>query len=204
MYQGVMPAAELYRNSMGSRLNATQGISWTAYDTETYVTAATLQLRFFVTVKANRLLSNMAHPGAFPHPNAMHVFAIRIVPKVPPRLATASPFPEEEVYRLVFESHAVLKVGDKEFGVWPSFVLPGGAGVWAQNAAAGGEAADEFLSVASNGFPVPGAIYTLIEPIQIDPMIQFEFQMNWQAAQTLGANRDITVLLDGRLLRPVQ
>lgn len=204
MYQGVMPAAELYRNSMGSRLNATQGISWTAYDTETYITAATLQLRFFVTVKANRLLSNMAHPGAFPHPNAMHVFAIRIVPKVPPILATATPFAEEIVYRLIYESHAVLKVGDKEFGVWPSYVLPGGAGVWGFSSGAGAEATDEFLGTAMNGFPMPSAIYTLIEPIQIDPMIQFEFQMNWQAVQTLGANRDITVLLDGRLLRPVQ
>jgi hypothetical protein len=71
-------------------------------------------------------------------------------------------------------------------------------------AAGGAEAATEVFAVATNGIPDPRAIYTLSQPLLIDPQINFQFQLGWAAAQTLSGNVNIKVMLDGELMRPVQ
>lgn len=204
MLPGVMPVTELYRQEMGTRLNQSQGISWIAYDTESYISATTTELNFFATVKNDFLLSNMAHAGAFPHPDAMHVYAIRVIPRIEPAIQTAAPNALTDAYRLIFNSYCEFRVGHKEFGIWPTWAFPAGAGLVSLPGAAGAEAVNEYLINVTHGLPSPREIYTLIEPVQIDPMINFVFRIRWNAVQTLTATTQLTVAFDGRLIRPVQ
>lgn len=198
------PVAELYRQKYGSRLNQCDLIRAPLYDTLTYTSGATVQLVFFEAVRANKLLSNMVQNGSLPYPEVFHLYAIRIVPKVPPAIAEAAPTAANDVYLLMYSAYCELKIGHKDFGIWPAFALPGGAGVAASSAGAGGEAGNEFLVTAQHGAPDPRAVYAIDPPIQLDPNINFSFTMYWPAAVTLSGNKEITVLFDGHLIRPVQ
>lgn len=200
----MIPAIELFRQKYGTYIQQEQICNWMWYDTLTYTSAATVLLTFFNAVRATKNLGNMELASQIAHPKAFIVRAIRVVPLVPPASAEAAPFAASDVYLLMSNCWAEFTVGAKNYGTWPGFALPAGAGVWASSAGAGAEAADEFVQVPSHGVPDPRSIYTLSQPLMIDPGINFTFTLQWAAAQTLTGDKNIMVMLDGELLRPVQ
>lgn len=203
--QPVSPVAEIYRQDMGSQQRQGEAVPWVAYDTEQYTSTATTQLNFFRTAKASRLASNMEQAGAFPFPQIMHVFSIGILPMAEPgALETAAPNLLSNFYRLLFNSYSEFKVGHKLRTLAPSICFPAGLGLNAAIGGAGGEATDEFVINATNGLPAPIYRWWFEKGVMIESMQKFEFNMYWDAAQTLTGNLDIKVLFYGRLIRSVQ
>lgn len=200
----MVPAIELFRQKYGTQINQEQIINWIWYDTLTYTSAATVLLTFFNAVRATKNLGNMELAGTLAHPKAFIIRAIRVVPLVPPASAQAAPFATSDVYLLMANAWAELTIGNKNYGTWPGLALPSGAGVWSDGAGAGAEANDEFVHTAGHGAPDPRAVYTLSQPLMIDPQINFTFTLQWAAAQALTGDKNIMVMLDGELLRPVQ
>lgn len=199
-----MKAYELFRQKYGTLLNQSQVINWIWYDTLTYTSATTTLLTFFNAVRATLDLGNMTKAGAIANPQAFLIRAIRVYYKTTAALQTAIPIIPTDVGRLINNGFAQLTIGNKNYGTWPLCALPGGAGVYTEIAAAGAEATDEVFSYGASGPPDPRAVYTLSQPLMLDPEINFQFQLGWSTAQTLTGNTDIMVMLDGELMRPVQ
>lgn len=199
-----MRAWDIFRQAYGTRLDQSQIINWIWYDTLTYTSAATTLLTFFNAVRATQNLGNMELAGALAHPKAFIVRAIRVHIRRETTLVTALPDASSDVQRLINNGFVNFTIGNKNYGTWMIHHLPGGSGAWASHAGAGGEAADEFVTAASNGVPDCRAVYALSQPLLIDPQINFQLQLQWTVAQTLTGNVDIEVDLDGELLRPVQ
>jgi hypothetical protein len=87
----------------------------------------------------------------------------------------------------------------------PLWCLTAGGGAMGMLAIAAGGAAFNSMDYAQNGVADPRAVNTLSKPLFIGPQINFNGVVNWPAALTLaGGNTDLTILLDGDLLRPVQ
>ena len=202
--QGEMKAYDLFRMKYGTALAQSQVINWIWYDTLTYTSTTTTLLTFFNAVRATQDLGNMELAGTLANPKAFLIRAIRVYFKTQPAIVTAVPSIANDVARLINNGFAQLTIGNKNYGTWPLVALPGGAGVYTEIAGAGAEATDEFLSYGASGPPDPRAVYALTQPLMIDPQINFQFTLNWAAAQTLTANTDIMVMLDGELMRPVQ
>lgn len=201
-----MQAWDIFRKAFGTTMEQSQIINWIWYDTQLYTSGTTTRLAFFQTLQATRNLGNMEIAGVLAHPKAFIIRAIRVHFKQIPLLSTTAPAANasSDIALLTNNGSLALEVGNKNYGIWQPHMLPGGAGVYTELAGAGGEAIDEFVSYAANGVPDPRAIYTLSQPLMIEPQINFNVTMEWPAAQTLTGNLNIEVMLDGELLRPVQ
>ena len=197
-------AWDLYRERYGTMLPQSQIINWTLYDTLTYTSGTTTLLTYFNAIRATRNLGNMEVASVIPHPKAFIIRAIGVRPLRNTVLATTAADAFNDLKLLVDNGWFVLTIGNKEYGVWTLDRLPGGGGVWADSAGAGGEATDEFISHAEHGIPSAQNMYTLSQPLLIDPNINFNVTLNWAAAQTLTADANIRVYLDGEMIRPVQ
>lgn len=199
-----MQAWDIFRQKYGTRLDQSQVINWIWYDTQLYTSGTTTSLSFFQSLQsADR--SNMEVAAVLAAPKAFIVRAIRTYIKSQAVVTvTAVPTASNDIARLINNSSCSFNIGNKNYGIWPTVALPGGGGVMSDSAGAGATAADNFLVTAMNGVPDPRAIYTLSQPLLIDPQINFNFVMTWAAAQTLTGNLDIMVMLDGELMRPVQ
>jgi len=199
-----MQAWDLFKKAYGTSLDQSQVINWMWYDTQTYTSGATTLLTFFNAVRATKDLGNMELAGVLAHPKAFIVRATRIhVKNVPVQDDGALPVAWSNI-QLLQTGWCQFEVGNKNYGIWPIHALPGGSGVYAEAAAAGGEAGDEFLTYGTNGPPDCRAVYTLSQPLLIDPQINFNLTLHWTTAVTLVADTPIMVMLDGELMRPVQ
>jgi hypothetical protein len=199
-----MQAWDIFRQQYGTRLDQSQVINWVWYDTLLYTSAATTQLTYFNAIRATRDIGNMEVAGVLAHPKAFIVRAIRVSVERVPTQNTILPIAATDIALLIYNGFATFEIGNKNYGVWPLKALPAGGGPWSAMAAGGAEAATEVFAHATNGVPDPRAIYTLSQPLLIDPQINFQFQLGWAAAQTLSGNVNIKVMLDGELMRPVQ
>ncbi len=199
-----MHAWDIFRQKYGTRLDQSQVINWIWYDTLLYTSAVTTQLTFFNAIRATRDIGNMEVAGVLAHPKAFIVRGIRVSIERVPTQGTALPIAATDIALLTYNGFATFEIGNKNYGVWPLQALPAGSGPCAALAAAGAEATNEIFANATHGTPDPRAIYTLSQPLLIDPQINFQFQLGWAAAQALSGNVNIKVMLDGELMRPVQ
>ncbi|MGH7259943.1 MAG: hypothetical protein ACREI9_04595 [Nitrospiraceae bacterium] len=199
-----MQAWDIFRQKYGTRLDQSQVINWVWYDTQLYTSAVTTQLTFFNAIRATRDAGNMEVAGVLAHPKAFIVRAIRVQIESQLTEVAAVPGAANDIARLIYNGFATFEIGNKNYGVWPLSALPSGAGVYAATGGAGAEATNQFQTHAGHGMPDPRAIYTLSQPLLIDPQINFQFQLGWAAAQTLSGNPNIKVMMDGELMRPVQ
>lgn len=197
-------AYELYRERYGTLLPQSQIINWTLYDTLTYTSGATVLLNFFNAIRATRNLGNMEVASVIPHPKAFIVRAIGVGVIQEPAIDTVTPTVANDVHLLVWNGWLEFVIGNKEYMVSTLDRLPAGGGVWSDSAGAGAEATDEFLVNANHGAPVSQNMYSLSQPMLIDPNINFNVRLQWAAAQTLTADALIRVYLDGEMIRPVQ
>lgn len=200
-----MRAYDLFRQKYGTILPQSQIINWIWYDTLTYTDNVTTLLTYFTAVRATLDLGNMELAGTLAHPKAFICRAIRVFFKTQIALATTvATSVRQDIALLINNGFAQMTVGNKNYGTWPLNALPSGSGVVGEVGGAGAEAVDEFAEYAQSGVADPRAVYTLSQPLMIDPQINFNFTLQWAAAQNLSANVDIMVMLDGELLRPVQ
>lgn len=197
-------AWDTLRQKYGTLLQQSQTISWIWYDKLAYVSGTTTLLTFFNAVRATLDIGNMELAGQLSGMKAFVVKAIRVYFSVETIEAAAVPGAGNDVARLINAGILQFTVGNKNYGTWPLHALPAGGGVYSDMAGAGGEATNQFQSYAQNGLPDPRCVYTLEHPLLIEPQINFQTQISWPAAQTLTGNTDITVMLDGSLIRPVQ
>lgn len=189
-----------------------ENIGWMLYDTATYTSAATVTLRFFNAVRASRDLGNMELASQLPAGKAFLVRALRFMVKQEPRsvaraaAGTVQTGAVDNVARLGYTGAMRLIVGSKVYCEFPLWMIPAGGGAYGQYAS-DGDVADpgEIQDWANNGVPDVRNAYTLSKPIFIPPQMNFYVDCFWAAALTLaGGNTNVTIALDGELLRPVQ
>jgi len=191
-------------------------IGFTLWHRLTYTSGATLSLEFF-TVAASGLNGNLPGAGQLPNGNQFLVKAIRIMPALRPQEAAGAAIaagtiagPIEDMFQFITTGHAAFSVGDKNYGRWPIFMLPAGAGLTGQVHVSGISAAAGNLvehSWANNGNADPRQVYTLDVPILIPSQYNFKVVLEWPVAVAASAsftNPFIFVMLDGQLVRPSQ
>jgi hypothetical protein len=191
---------------------AKEVIGWSWWDTVTYVSGTSTALVLFTATRATVDLSNMEIAGQLAAPKAFFTRAIRFYIKQRPRsvaraaAGAAQTGAVDNASLLGNTGVFSVTIGQKNYGQWPLWMLSSGGGAYGVIALEGatadpGGAAD----FGQLGLPDPRAVYTLAKPLFIAPQINFRVDLTWPAALTLaGGNTDISIILDGDLIRPVQ
>lgn len=197
-------------NAMASPPSGTgysEAVPWVAFDTETYISTATVNIRWFQTTKATRQLSNMELAGQFPAPQYFELYGIGLDPLTPPQTEAQTAI--TDVWGAVFGTGTAgqggptlqLSMSSKEQFLIPMSFLHGSGGPmgfgWSTAASASttsGEWANN--SLPDGGFPISGSIV-------IPPTVGFSVVGDWPAAVTLSANRDFRLYLYGTLHRRI-
>jgi hypothetical protein len=189
-------------------------ITFALWDRLSYVSGTTTSLQFFATPQTGQN-GNLSLAGQLANGTSFLVQAIRIVPLIKvTETAVAAPAAGaadgalQDMFELIRTSNVRFKVGDKEYGNWPTFMLPAAAGVFGGLSVPGTFITSDKTAqyqFASNGLPDPRAAYSFPIPIVIPPQYTFRLLIDWSAAVTLTAgNSDIIAVLDGELMRPKQ
>lgn len=175
------------------------------YSTKAYTSGTTQVLTFFDTVAGARPdLTNMQTPNAMPNPESFLIENIRFLVKDRPQsdssgggagAAVASQF--DDVVQLVINGILSLKIGNKQYGPWPLWMLP------AQSFVKGAFATGSDL-LADYG-QTDGSLYYLEPNLMLAPIQPFTVTIAWPAgALTLTGSPDLQVLFDGKLARAIQ
>jgi len=188
-------------------------ISYSLWDRQSIVSGTTQALTFFGAPQTGQN-GNLALAGQLANGTAFLIQAIRMCPLIRvTETAAAAPAAGpadgalQDMFTTVNTGSAVLRVGDKEYGKWPLFMLPAGGGPVGAMSNVGtltAPASSQF-AWATNGVPDPRSVYVLPIPIVIPPQYVFRVQVDWSAILTLVAgNSDLLCILDGELMRPKQ
>lgn len=187
---------------------AKESIGWMWYDTVAYVSAATVNINLFNAIRATPDLSNMEVAGQLAAPKAFFCRAIRFFAKqryegtTAVATGTVQTGITDDLLQLINDGVLNFTIGNKLYAQLPLWCLSSGGG--AVSSIATGDV-DLVFDFATNGVADPRAVYTLSKPLFIAPQINFIVTLTWPAAITLAAgNTNITVVLDGDLVRPVQ
>lgn len=178
------------------------------YDTLTYTSATTTELRFFQQVNVNLDISNMTNSGMLSNPEAFLIQNISIFSRHNPwtQAATASATIQtgqfNDLVLLANTGIATLKIGNKIYGPWPLWRLPSATFVKG-NIATGGATAANLVEQYGQ---IDGPLYSLFPNLMISPLQKFIFTLSWPSgAVTLTAgNPPLEVLFDGQLARSIQ
>jgi hypothetical protein len=200
---------EQYNSQYGGQI---ESIGWKWWDTQTYVSAATVNLGQWFNLRATPDLSNMEVAFQLAAPKAFLIRAIRFFVKQRPRSVAraAATNPQtgavDNIAQLINTGVFTLTIGNKQYNQEPLWCLTAGGGASGIIGAEGATADPGAMSdYAQNGIADPRAVNTLAKPIFIAPQINFSATVTWPAALTLaGGDTALTILLDGELLRPVQ
>lgn len=179
------------------------------YSTKNYRSGVTQVLNFFDTTEGSRLdLTNMQVANMFANPEAFLLTNIRIFYKTPVQSddsgagdATALVSQFNDLVQLANGGVLQLKIGNKDYGPWPMWMLP--ANSFIKGAFSTGS------DLAGDYGQGDGNLYPLEPNLMIATMQPFKVSIVWpEAAITLstGAESDlpIQVLFDGRLSRSIQ
>ena len=182
-------------------------IGWKWWDTQTYTSGTTTSLTQFFNVRGTVDLSNMEVAFQLAAPKAFLIRAIRFFVKFRPFTVTTVATGSsqlgafDDVAQLINTGVFQLTIGNKVYNLEPLWCLTAGGGAF--GVLASGSTVSQ--SMAQSGIADPRAVNTLSKPLFIGPQINFTAQITWPAALTLASgNTNITILLDGDLLRPVQ
>lgn len=176
-----------------------EALAWTLFDTVTYTSAATTQLTFFTTARANTQLSNLQGTG-LPTPQYFEVYYFNFDVLA----LTGNSTPMSDTWELTHGTGTAgvgqgaptwqFVLADKITGPFPLYSLHGLGGIQ-------GFTTQTTTEYANNGngqgtFAVDGAIV-------IPPNQTFSVVLTWPAAVTLSANRDVVVSMTGVLHRRI-
>lgn len=176
------------------------------YDTLTYTDNTTRELTFFQQTNVARDVSNMKQAGMLSNPQSFLIQNLRVFFRQTVETTdsgAAGPFPSliNNVVLLANTGIALLRIGNKEYGPWPIWMLPSATFMKGMLAVAGAEAAN----LAHAYGQLDGPLYPLFPNLMIAPLQNFELILSWpSAAIDTTANVVIQVLLDGQLARAVQ
>jgi hypothetical protein len=173
----------------------------TIYDTATYTSAATTEIQFFNTARANQQLTNFGGRGQFPEPQFFIPHTIMVDPVIVPA-ATAF----TDMHFLLFGTGVAgvgspiisLEYANKTYGPWPLSLAHGTGGPTGMSDTTTAVAANE---MALNSYP-DGGIW-LGDSVCFAPNQQFSVNISWAGAVTLGANCNIRVSMAGEWYRRV-
>lgn len=191
-------------------------ITFTLWERQLYLAAGLNVLTYFAAGTTG-INGNLPGQGQLPAGWFMRVQAVRIgVFPQPTESATAAGADAvlvgafNDVNKLITTGTARINVGDKQYGRWPIYMLPGGGGPYGHISMSSTNAAGSEIhaSHALNGPPDPRAVYTLPINIGLPPQYNFTVTLEWPTAVVLatatGASVPIFVKLDGQLMRPKQ
>ena len=172
------------------------------YDTATYASAATTQMQFFNTARANQQLTNFGGRGAFPEPQFFRPYALMVDPIIVPA-ATAF----QDMHFLLFGTGVAgvgsptinLEYANKNYGPWPLTLGHGTGGPTGMSDTTTAVAANE---MALNSYP-DGGIWLGGNTVVFAPNQQFAITIEWAGAVTLAANVNIRVSMAGVWYRRV-
>lgn len=209
----VSMAVQDWRAAFAVTQPAHEQISKSLWERLTYTSAATVRLDFFTRVPATRFAGNLVLAGQLPQNNHFLAMAIRVMPfpnvtetaEAAPAAGTADGALQDQV-ALTRDGIASFRVGDKDYGEWPIYMLPGGGGPWGVMQMTGGAVgATAQFQHGTNGAPDPRSVYSLPVPVAIPPLFNFSVTLEWPAAATLvNGDTAMFVMLDGLVARPVQ
>jgi len=165
------------------------------YDRGAVATSATTQINFFqvplgggATAK-NELSTNMDQGGSLPYPKNFEVHALRCINAYAATVADLILIFNNAWFRLF--------IGTKNYLVVNLFMLTAGVGLDGLLTGSVSSAA------AQNGKPDQRGIYVLAEPIDLIPQQNFRCEVNFPTAQTLSAETNLSIYLDGFFKREV-
>ena len=176
-----------------------------AFDVKTYTSAATTTLNFFDSTNVgNDFLSNMELPGQFPAPQVFDIHGIFCdmwAPAAGVSTNAATLGNLNDIMLLMFVGNPIwlLTFQQKKYGPYPLSTLHGTnspVSALSQTVAAVSQ------QQATNDSRGPGWSYN--GSITIPANTAFQFNVRWQAAQTLTANWLIRIGLSGKLSRAVK
>ncbi len=183
-------------------------ISWSWWDTGTITSTATTTFTLFTGAPPASLdLGNMLLDSVLPAPDAFLIENFRCFIRARPDLTTAVASGAtqtgtlDDLAQIIQTSTATLTIGQKTYGQWPLWQLPAGGGL--QGIVATGDI-DVVYDYANNGTPDGRAPYALATPLLIMPQINFNVVVDLAATITIVNAALVTIVIDGRLLRPVQ
>lgn len=172
-----------------------EALRWTLYDTQTYVSTATRQLRYFQTTNQDLSLSNMEAPASLPNPQYFEIFYFGADVLLPAAVTAW-----EDMIALILTGRPTFtfSISNKTYGPFPLSYFHASGGVtgfgYTTVAATGTEYANN--GTFDGGYCVDGAI-------TIPPVTNFSVTLDWPAALTLAADTLIRVNMDGVLHRKV-
>lgn len=185
-------------------------ISDTLYDTRSYVSGTTVNLPFFSSAQTEDL-TNLALGNMIPDKQGFLVMSIRVFPKLLPRstaqaaTGTNQTGVANDMAQLLNNGRVKFNFLNKDYGVFPIWLLPSGGGTWPVISTEGAVAAGLVVDFAGNGIPDARNMYVLEQPLFLPPMSKLGITMLWPTALTLvSGNTNIVLLFDGIMVRPVQ
>jgi hypothetical protein len=195
-----------YRTTYGNDL---EGVGWLLWHKQAYTSTVTVQLPYFTAMPANREFGNMEMASALPSPSAFLIRAVRIrIDGLPESTTVAATGNAQtgyvnDIVQLLEHGCAELTIGAKTYGQWPMWALPAGGGIVSMFSTGD---VDVIVDYGNNGSPDPRAVFSLTKPLFIPPMMNFRVDLTWpNGPYTLvTGNLQISVLLDGDRIRPVQ
>lgn len=202
------PLFEQYKITFGTAL---EFIGDTLFDTRTYLSTTTLELKFFTGTQAEDL-TNLALGNMLPDKQGFLVMSIRFYPKVAPfsvaraaatNLNTGT---TNDVRNLISSGRLSLNFLNKDYGTFPLWMLPAGGGVYSMIALEGATAdPGGVVDFANNGVPDARNMYVLEQPLFLPPMTKLGVKCNWPVGIPLAnGNTPLVIAFDGLMVRPVQ
>ena len=171
----------------------------TFYDTGLYVSAATQQLEFFTTARANRQLTNLATPGSLPSPQYFMIYGFQVDYHVNPAASAI-----DDLWQLIYGNPTNTLDGmptfrfvyaDKEYGPWPLSALHGTGAITGFTTVTNTSFANNYIP--DGGFFQDGGL--LLAPNQ-----GFRGVIEWSGPVTLTrGNTQIRVTMNGSNYRKI-
>ena len=181
-----------------------QAIPYVLFDTQTYVSGATIDLPFFQEVQADQTRSNLTSGAQLPIDEWLEIEWMFISPIVPATNTDAIGASWRIMDALMWTGRPThtLTIQNKDYGILPAsfFQSEGGISGYGYNQAS---VATTVLEYANWG--PQGAGYWVGGQIVLPPQAGFNTRMRWNAPVAIpgGGNIDIRVSYLGTLHRPI-
>lgn len=178
--------AELAEMANPTQPGQSEVAPWILYDTQTYVSGATVTQTFFQTQQADPTLSNLVQAGALTDPQYFEIFNLGLdFLGDATSVAGGALGAIDDIQKLMLVARPTftLVISDKNYGRFPlSFLHTSGGAVgfgW------GTFTAEESIQYANNGLTDGG--WNWRGSVVIPPKVGFSVQVQYQAAQTLAS-----------------
>ena len=189
--------------------NQPEAIPWVLYDTQTYISGTTTQLRFFANTNADQTLSNMESAGQLPDPQWFEVHYVMLTSLATPSasdviaVGAAGAINDLELLLKAGRGTFQLNLSNKNYGPFPLTNLHASGGTTGEFSGGGGTIATvDIVQLANNGTFDGG--WCVGGSIVFPPKVGWNWNVAWAAAQTLAAgNTLLRMELAGVLYRRV-